>query len=577
MNKLCTICLNLLWFISSVPGYLRFRYALRHPERCQAALLSKLLRRNKDTEYGRAHGFAEVRGWDDFCLLPLTTEEDYRTAIARIMQGRERVLTQDPVKILQPTSGTSSSPKLIPYTEPMAEQFRAALDAWIVDLFLQRPKLFSGVQYWSLSPATELTPNPECLVTVGFLDDAEYFGSGRRWIMDHLMPVPAEVRLIPDMTANQYVTLLFLLRTNQLRLISVWHPSFLTILLEMLRSMWARCLDDLENGGIDPGLDIPESIRTQLVKKLKPVPMRVADLKRLNCEANDLYQQVWPNLQIISCWRDGKVETEITELESAFPDVLIQGKGLLATEGVVSIPFGSSQEQVCALTSHILEFQDEQGAVQRMWDLEAGREYRVILTTGAGLCRYQLMDRVVVTGFRGKTPCIRFLGRSGVVSDCVGEKLHLEHVENVVGEITRRFLPQSRFAMLVPSTGSNGRRYNFLVEACENTNPDLNAVSMSLELGLCENYHYAHARKIGQLESVVVTLVGPEAQARYRSFMMKDGAIAGTVKFPALCTVSGIEEHLVRSDMASHRCHVLERPGQQVQSGCRHNEEALMV
>jgi len=545
MNKLHTICANLLWFISSVPGYLRFRHALRRPKRCQTAALSRFLRRNKDTEYGKAHGFGEIHGWDGFCSLPLTTEEDYRPAIGRIMQGCERVLTQDPVKILQPTSGTSSSPKLIPYTEPMAEQFRAALDAWIVDLFLQRPRLFSGPQYWSLSPAGGLDPDPECSVPVGFLDDAEYFGSGRRWIMDHLMAVPAEVRLIPDMAANQYVTLLFLLRAKQLRLISVWHPSFLTILLNTLRAMWLRCLTDLARGGIDPGVDIPENIRDRLVKRLKPVPMRAAELKKLDCDADDLCRQIWPNLQVVSCWRDGNVEAEISELESTFPNILIQGKGLLATEGVVSIPFGTSHQQVCALTSHILEFQDEQNAVHRIWDLAAGGEYRVILTTGAGLCRYQLKDRVEVTGFRGKTPCIRFLGRSGVVSDCVGEKLHIEHVENIIGDITRLFFQQPRFAMLVPSTGSKERRYNFLVEGCGNVKPDLNAIAMSLDSGLCKNYHYAQARRIGQLEPVVVTLVGPDAQARYRSFMIREGAIAGTVKFPALCTVSGIEKEVL--------------------------------
>lgn len=545
MNRLRTTCSNLLWFISSVPGYLRFRHALRRPKRCQTAALSRLLRRNKDTEYGKAHGFGEIHGWDGFCSLALTTEEDYRPAIARIMQGCERVLTKDSVKILQPTSGTSSSSKLIPYTEPMAEQFRAALDAWIVDLFLQRPWLFSGPQYWSLSPATALDPDPECSVPVGFLDDAEYFGSGRRWIVDHIMAVPSEVRQIPDMAANQYVTLLFLLRAKQLRLISVWRPSFLTILLKTLRTVWSRCLDDLARGGIDPGMDIPASVRERLVKRLKPVPARARELKKLNCEADDLCRQVWPNLQVVSCWRDGNVEAEISELENAFPNVLIQGKGLLATEGVVSIPFGASQQQVCAITSHILEFQDHQGTVHRIWDLKAGREYRVILTTGAGLCRYQLKDRVKVTGFRGKTPCIRFLGRSGVVSDCVGEKLHIEHVENIIRGITRRFFQQPRFAMLVPSTGGKERRYNCLVEDCEDVNVDLSAVAMSLELGLCKNYHYAHARKSGQLEPVVVTLVGPDAQARYRSFMMKEGAIAGTIKFPALCAASGIEKEVL--------------------------------
>lgn len=552
MNRLRIICGNLLWFAACLPGYARFCSSVYNVKRSQTSKLLKLLHANRETEYGREHRFDKICQWDDFRSLPITDYKNYCISVERIMNGNKDVLTRDDVRVLQPTSGTSSAPKLIPHTASSAEEFQSALDAWIVDLFLQRPKLFLGSQYWSISPATELNVSRDSKVPIGFLDDAEYFGKRRRWVMDSIMTVPSCIRHIVDIKGNQYVTLLFLLRAKDMRLISVWHPSFLTILLNIMRAEWPRLLNDLENGGVDSSINIPAKIRHDLEKQLRPVPGRAGELRSLNPAASSLCHGIWPNLQVISCWREGNVQIEITELTKLFPNVLIQGKGLLATEGVVSIPMGPSQQHVCAITSHVMEFQDDNGAVFPIWAAKSGVSYRVILTTAAGLYRYQLKDRIEVTGFYNQAPCIRFLGRAGVVSDCVGEKLHIEHVEDIISDITRRYFHEPRFAMLVPSTDDKVRRYNLLVETSDGADLDMQAVTMSLESELCSNYHYAHARKLGQLQQATATLIRPDAQDRYRDLMIKRGALAGTVKFPALCTALGIEKYLIGVSENAH-------------------------
>lgn len=544
MSRLLIIVCNVLWFVACLPGYIRFRLSVHDVRRVQTGKLLKLLHANRETEYGREHHFDAIFCRDGFKSLPLTDYRDYAASVERILNGSKKVLTRDDVRVLQPTSGTSSVPKLIPHTVSSAKEFQSALDAWIVDLFLQRPRLALGSQYWAISPATELVSAQGRKVPVGFLDDAEYFGKRRRWVMDRMMAVPACVRHISEIKANQYVTLLFLLRAKELKLISVWHPSFLTILLNIMRAEWPRLLNDLQHGGIDATVNLPKELRNDLANQLRSVPVRAVELSGLNPADSRLCHAIWPDLQVISCWRDGNVQVELAELTETFPGVLIQGKGLIATQGVVSIPMGPSQKQVCAITSHVIEFQDDNGTVCPAWDVRSGAIYRVILTTGGGLYRYQLKDRVMVTGFYHEAPCIRFLGRSGIVSDSVGEKLHAEHVEEIIGNITRRYLHNPRFAMLVPSTDGNVRRYNLLVEPGNGADPYLQAVAALLESELCSNYHYAHARKLGQLQQAVVTLLRPDAHARYRAVMIGNGALAGTVKFPALCTVAGIEKHL---------------------------------
>ncbi len=543
MNRFKTLISHLLCFVACLPGYIRFRISVRNVKQCQTKQLLKILAANKETIYGRANQFEAIRDWESFRSLQLTDYSDYATSIEAVMKGEKSVLTQEDVLTLQPTSGTSSACKLIPYTKSLAAEFQAALDAWLSDLYLQRTGLFGGSHYWSISPATEATFSQGSHVPVGFLDDAEYFGKQRRWVMDSIMAVPSCVRHIADIQANQYVTLLFLLRAKELRLISVWHPSFLTILLKLLREAWSRLLQDIEQGGVDLQLTMPEAVRAELEKALSPDPRRASELRSVEVASITLFREIWPRLQVISCWREGQVDREIRELTETFPGVLIQGKGLLATEGVVSIPLGHAQQRVCAVTSHVIEFQDDNNEVHPAWDVTPGQIYRIILTTGGGLYRYQLKDRVEVAGFYCATPCLRFLGRAGVVSDCVGEKLHLEQVEASLEMLKQKFQAASCFMVLVPSTEGNARRYALLVETCEGS--ALEQMAEALEVELRKNYHYAHARELGQLQHVAIKQIKPDAQARYRNFMVKKGALAGAVKFPALCLCEGLEAYLM--------------------------------
>lgn len=535
MIRIKTLLCNLLWFVACVPGLLRFRRAVSNPKRAQTAILKLILRRNCDTEYGKKHGFGLLNGWDDFKKLPVTAAEDYTDAGHRIRAGERKILTSELVTILQPTSGSSSTPKLIPYTAGMAVQVRAALDAWVADLFMRYPKLLTGWQYWAISPANEATRDNDDTVPVGFLDDAEYFGAGRRAIVERVMAVPGEVRQIPSIDNNQYVTLLFLLRRQPLRLISVWHPSFLTLLIDGMRRNWNRLVNDIGSGGIHPDAEMPRELREKLSRQLPPMPRRQQELLQYRPDDPELCRRIWPGLTVISCWSDGAFTQDIAALREACPHAIIQAKGLMATEGVVSIPFHKENRHVCAASSHFLEFEDARGVIYPLWKLESGKVYEIILTTAGGHYRYRLGDRVEVTGYVKKTPCIRFLGRAGVVSDCVGEKLHIEHVEEVLAELREEFALGDRLAMLVPVLNGGKPRYKLLLEQVDSEASEPEGLVATLERRLCNNYHYEYARELGQLEKVVVEPVPAGAKRRYRDCMIKGGALAGTVKFPALC------------------------------------------
>ena len=127
-----------------------------------------------------------------------------------------------------------------------------------------------------------------------------------------------------------------------------------------------------------------------------------------------------------------------------------QKKGLLATEGVITIPRANAGN-VAAVLSHFLEFLDDQGRPHLVHEVEPGAEYSVAITTGGGLWRYRLGDRVRVTGFLQRTPLLEFIGKEDGVCDLRGEKLHPAFVGGILRDLRRELLLPLGFAMLAPS------------------------------------------------------------------------------------------------------------------------------
>ena len=87
----------------------------------------------------------------------------------------------------------------------------------------------------------------------------------------------------------------------------------------------------------------------------------------------------------------------------------------------MTIPFDGRHP--LAIRSHFFEFVESNGSVKLAHELQRGMEYTLLLTTGGGLYRYKLCDRVIVDDFVHETPSLRFLGKDDRVSDLFGEKL----------------------------------------------------------------------------------------------------------------------------------------------------------
>lgn len=497
------------WCASSLPAWWRYRRALDAPSSAQRRLLVHYIRRNADTAFGRAHGFARIRTIADYqARVPLASYEQYEPLVRRIAQGERRVLTAEPVTRLAVTSGSTSAAKLVPYTATLHAEIARAVGAWAVDLYRAWPQIAGGPAFWSVTPAVRPPVVPNARVPIGFEEDSRYLGGLSHRLVDAAMAVPGSVRQIGDHETHRYVTLLCLLRARELRLISVWHPSYLTLLLDALRTHWDALIADIRRGEVTAPQPLPGHIGALLHRRRRP---DIARAEELRAAGPDACNRLWPRLGLVSCWGDAAARHALDDLRQRLPGVRLQPKGLLATEAIVTLPLGGRRP--LAICSHFFEFIDAGDRVRLAHELEAGATYGVAVTTGGGLYRYLLGDRVQVDGSVGRTPSLRFVGRDAQVSDRVGEKLHESFVATVIERLFASERPP-RFAMLAPDRTPEGVSYTLFVETDAALSPDL---PHRLEAALSENPHYALAVGLRQLapSRLVCICEGFQAFARH--------------------------------------------------------------
>ncbi|MES2887518.1 MAG: GH3 auxin-responsive promoter family protein [Pseudomonadota bacterium] len=353
-------------------------------------------------------------------------------------------MTVKPVLAFEETGGSTGGCKHIPCTDSAMQEFRSGLHAWLDDLCQARPALAQGRMYWSLSPAGR----PAGRHTVGGLpiglpSDAAYFGSGVGALILQSLAVPLDLARCTDFATWRQRTLHHLLACEDFRMVSVWSPTFWTTLMRHVREEGAALARSLSAAD----LCTPERARWVAEVLAMPEP----DFARL-----------WPGLCVIGCWDQASAAAPARELREWFPQVWVQGKGLLATEGLISLPLHDLPFPVLAVEAGYVEFRAVDGQVHGLEGLQTRGVYEPILSNGAGLYRYALGDWVRVAGWSGQAPLREFLGRTGTTDLC-GEKLTQPFIAGLLQALLRS--QPARFAALATERLNAGApRYRLVLD-----------------------------------------------------------------------------------------------------------------
>ena len=530
--------------------------------------------------------------------IPVVNYEDIKEFVEKEKVGKSNVLLSDKIKLFELTSGSTSDVKYIPYTEKFLKSYMNGVFAWIYNLYQNNKRLFLGSSYWSVSPILKREAVTSGGIRVGIEDDTSYFDKVSAFFLNKLFTVPKEIKNIQNMEDFLLITAVFLLLSENLAMISVWSPSFLMILLDFIeKNHKVICQivksEDLgteffadKNLGNKKYFQIIQKKYRKLWKKNRSKFLInyfekyeknilskndktqnleiteknneneiMAENKNLETKSGNKivenfvdYSVIWEKLSLVSCWADSdSYEIFIKLKEKLNPNkknmnLKFQGKGLMSTECIVSFPLENVENgSVAAYTSFFYEFIQvsddklENRSPKLLDELELGERYCVVVTTNAGLYRYNTNDIVEVTGFYHKIPIVKFVGRINNFSDIVGEKLKNSFVEKQVLTTLEENNIKGEFLLFAPVKNETEEIFYTLFLEIKKDGRKFNWKQIENEINssLCKAFHYEYAYKLGQLRKVRVFLIEKEGLKTYTAEKSKKQKI-GDIKYRLL-------------------------------------------
>ncbi len=443
-------------------------------ERIQKQKLETIFRALKAVPH-----YAHLRSCKDILNLPITTYSDYEELIQTQIETGQPILSKK-VARYEYTSGSTKNQKKIPYTKSFLNEINEASSVWMSDLYHKYPEIKSGPHYWTLS----WSPNQDT-------DDSELFPFIQRFFLQKVLLLNQKIKSTPTLESSWFATLVNLIACRNLSLISIWSPTLLMRIKRDIQDMAPQIWRTLNEG--------TWAEYSRELSGLLPVPrfdrrIGLTDLVDFNVKV------IWPNLTLISAWDSATSRFYFDELKGQFPDLRFQGKGLWATEGVITIPF--DEQKVLAFKSHYYEFKCVQtGKLIPSWELEKDQIVEPVVSSSNGLVRYLIEDRIQVSGFYNSVPCFEFLGRNGT-SDFVGEKLTDLDFQNLQKELLKKF-PIKTVVFLAVS--ANIPYYQCVCQMNENNQFNSENIQIFIEKILLNNFNYKVARDLHQLRGIQIS------------------------------------------------------------------------
>ena len=443
----------------------------KDPMAANEKLLFDILRRNKDTEYGRLRGFADIHSLEEYrAAVPLSKYEDFSPYIERIKQGEKNVLTAEKVLGYSRTSGSSGVPKYIPSTNASLRAYtkytwtRAlALGARKLEAEGKRYKSGRGL-YTSPSMNTFLPNGLPCsnIAEIG----ARKFGA----IYPYILTLPQNQPFALDDGDYLYNIFRFALEDEKTSFIFSVFFSVNISQLSYLQQNWRMIVDDIEKGTIDESVNITAELRQRLEKRVRPMPKRAAYLREQFEQGFDatILKRLWPNLTVLSGIGNASFKSSSERVRAIAEGIPLDFSIYGASEGLVAACYELENDSMQLLTdSCFFEFlpeNDESAEVLTLDQLELGCRYEVIITTQSGLYRYRLKDIIEVVGFRNKCPLVNFIYRRGQLLNLSGEKFSEEDARTTISMFEKNHGVTVNNWIFYQDDSVNPSRYALLTE-----------------------------------------------------------------------------------------------------------------
>ncbi len=519
----------------------RFEIATHDAEQAQRNKLLAIVRANRDTLYGREHGFASIENVEDYQRnVPINTYEMLEPYVNRMADGEPRMLTaEDPMMFAQ-TSGTTGKQKLIPVTPTSLADYNHAVQVHTWRTIEDHPASAEG--QFLVTSSRDVEGRTSAGIPYGAMSG--FVIRRQPALVRSRFVLPYEVSLVKQIEMKYYLTLRLALDAP-MTAFSTLNPSSALVLCEKLQTHAERLIHDVRHGTASGLGALPDGLDQVLAPRLTANPRRADELESLLRSSGELRPtEVWPRLAALLCWKGGTMPLYLKQLQRWFPGVPMRDRGYMASEGCGSIPLvDGGAAGALAITTSFFEFVPVEQrdlpnpSIVTCADLQPNRDYYILFTTSSGLYRYDINDVVRVVDFYRDVPLIEFVRKGRGMTSLTGEKLAEQQVTAaMLAAVEALGLDQTvKHFTAVPRFGSPAR-YAFFVETSSELSDDrLRALAERLDRALGEeNVEYETKRESLRLGPPLLRIVARGTYDAYRQERVLAGAPEAQVKVPHL-------------------------------------------
>ncbi|XP_027074287.2 probable indole-3-acetic acid-amido synthetase GH3.1 [Coffea arabica] len=510
----------------------------RNCDSVQEKVLAEILSRNAQTEYLRDFKLGGATDRDSFkSKIPVVTYEDLHPYIQRIANGdRSPILSSHPISEFLTSSGTSAGErKLMPTIHEEWDRRQKLYSLLMPVMNLYVPDLDKGKGLYFLFVKAE-AKTPSGLVArpvlTGYYKSDKF--KNRPYDPYLVYTSPDEAILCADSFQSMYTQMLcgLLMREEVLRMGAVFASGLLRA-IRFLQLNWKQLSEDIKTGVLNPKVTDP-SVRKRLAEILKP-NSDLADFIVKECEGQNwdrIITRIWPNTKYLDVIVTGAMAQYIPTLDYYSGGLPLACTMYASSEcyfGLNLKPMCKPSEVSYTIMANMGYFEflphDPANPVQLsrdsppklvdLADLKVGKEYELVITTYAGLCRYRVGDILRVTGFHNSAPQFKFIRRKNVLLSIDADKTDeaelqkgIENASALLREFDTRVVEYTSYADTKIIPGHYVIYWELLVKDPANppTHEVLNQCCLAIEEALNSVYRQGRVadNSIGPLEIRVV-------------------------------------------------------------------------
>ncbi|KAL3525640.1 hypothetical protein ACH5RR_014012 [Cinchona calisaya] len=252
---------------------------------------------------------------------------------------------------------------------------------------------------------------------------------------------PDEAVLCADSFQSMYTQMLcgLLMREEVLRMGAVFASGLLRA-IRFLQLNWKQLSEDIKTGVLNPKITDP-SIRTRMEEILRP-NRELADFITEECEGENwerIITRIWPNTKYLDVIVTGAMAQYIPTLDYYSGGLPLACTMYASSEcyfGLNLKPMCTPNEVSYTIMPNMGYFEfiphdpinrvnlsrDSPPRLVDLADVEVGKEYEIVVTTYAGLCRYRVGDILKVSSFYNNAPQFKFIRRKNVLLSIDADK-----------------------------------------------------------------------------------------------------------------------------------------------------------